>query len=100
MNLPRAFFVGLLALICTLVLAVDISMIGLFPSKAVVVPDHSPAKVVSSETMIEPVIRLMSTEGNGATFDLNGKHYNQDSTSVCAGCRFANHSTSTMPTTK
>lgn len=75
MSMSRAFFTSLLALVCTLVLAVDISVIGLFPNKAVVVVDNSPPKVYSVGDTVRPGIRLVASDNNGATFDLNGKHH-------------------------
>jgi aspartyl protease family protein len=74
-SMYRVFFASALAVFCTLVLAVDISVIGLFPGKAVVVLDNSPPKVFSVGDTLGSGIKLVASDSNGATFDLNGKRH-------------------------
>jgi aspartyl protease family protein len=53
--------------------AADISVVGLFPNKAVLVIDGKPPKTYSVGTTISDGIKLVSVNESGATIDVNGK---------------------------
>lgn len=54
-------------------LAADISVVGLFPNKAVLVVDGGSPKTYSAGTSIAEGIRLISTDASTATIEVNGK---------------------------
>jgi aspartyl protease family protein len=53
--------------------AADISVVGLFPNKAVLVIDGKPPKTYSVGTTVADGVRLMSADQSSATFDMNGR---------------------------
>ena len=76
MKLPLA---TALLFLCTPVLhAADISVIGLFPGKAVLVVDGKSPKTYSVGTAITPDIKLVDVNQTTATFDANGKRQRID----------------------
>ncbi|HJV81047.1 retropepsin-like aspartic protease [Noviherbaspirillum sp.] len=53
--------------------AADISVVGLFPNKAVLVVDDAPPKTYSVGAAITEGIRLVSADNTSATIETNGK---------------------------
>ncbi|WP_136419460.1 MULTISPECIES: retropepsin-like aspartic protease [Oxalobacteraceae] len=53
--------------------AADISVVGLFPNKAVLVVDDAPPKTYSVGATITEGIRLVSADNTSATIETNGK---------------------------
>lgn len=53
--------------------AADISVVGVFPDKAVLVVDGGTPKTYSVGNTVASGIRLVSVDKNGAVFDANGK---------------------------
>lgn len=53
--------------------AVDISVVGLFPNKAVLVIDGKAPKTYSAGSVVSDGVKLLSVNGSAATLDVNGK---------------------------
>ncbi len=53
--------------------ATDVSVVGLFPNKAVLVVDDAPPKTYSVGSTIADGIRLVASDRNGATIESNGR---------------------------
>lgn len=69
---------GLLALSAAMVLpqaarGAEVSVVGLFPNKAVVVVGNAAPKTYAVGSMVADGVRLVAVDGTGATFDTNGK---------------------------
>lgn len=78
-----------LSLVSGLLHATDISVVGLFPGKAVLVIDNAPPKTYSVGTTIAEGIKLSAVSSSSATLDVKGKrqtiaigeHFNRGSAS-------------------
>jgi len=53
--------------------ATDISVVGLFPGKAVLIVDGAPPRTYSVGNSIAPGTRMIAANESGATFSINGK---------------------------
>lgn len=62
-----------LACLAQLAQAADISVVGLFPGKAVLVVDGSGPRTYSVGTTVAPGIQLVSANESGATLSFNGR---------------------------
>jgi aspartyl protease family protein len=71
---PHLLFIAT-ALLClgAQTLAADISVIGLFPGKAVLVIDGAQPKTYSVGDTVASGVKLVESDGNGATIETNGK---------------------------
>jgi aspartyl protease family protein len=69
----RLFILLLLSFVSLLSHATEISVIGLFPGKAVLIVDGSSPRTYSVGATISPGVTLISSDNTSATFDLNGK---------------------------
>lgn len=65
----------LLALLCALpaAWAADISVVGLFPGKAVLVVDGAGPRTYAVGSSVASGVRLVATDQNGATLETNGR---------------------------
>jgi aspartyl protease family protein len=85
-------FAAALLLTANAACAVDISVVGLFPNKAVLVIDGRAPKTYSAGSTISDGIKLLSVNDSAATLDVNGKrqtimlgeHFNRSSSSGTA----------------
>lgn len=71
MRLPA--FAASLLFLSHAALAADISVVGLFPNKAVLVVDGAPPKTYSVGAAIGQGIRLVAADQSSATIEVNGK---------------------------
>lgn len=71
MKLP--LFASILCCVALQVQAADISVIGLFPGKAVLVIDGNSPKTYSVGNAVSPGIKLLDVNQTTATFDADGK---------------------------
>ena len=72
---PRSIRAALLALLCALpaARAADISVVGLFPGKAVLVVDGAGPRTYAVGSNIASGVRLVAADQNGATLETNGR---------------------------
>lgn len=73
-RLPRhpAYFLGLM-MSCVVAQAADISVLGLFPGKALLVVNGAPPKTYSVGDTVDDNTRLVAADKNGAAFDEGGR---------------------------
>ena len=71
MRLPA--FAASLLLVSHAALATDISVVGLFPNKAVLVIDGASPKTYSVGATVVEGIKLIASDESGATIEVNGK---------------------------
>jgi aspartyl protease family protein len=62
-----------LLLLANTAFAADISVVGLFPNKAVLVVDGKSPRTYTAGNIVADGIRLMSVDSSSATIDMNGK---------------------------
>jgi aspartyl protease family protein len=69
----RSFIAALLLVHAATAMATDISVVGLFPNKAVLVVNGGTPKTYSAGATIADGVRLVSIDDRGAVIDTNGK---------------------------
>ena len=62
-----------MSLFCLTAQATDISVVGVFPGKAVLVVDQKRPKTYKAGARVAPGVTLVSVSRNGAVLDINGK---------------------------
>ncbi len=69
----RLFIAAFLCLTAFMAHATDISVVGLFPGKALLVIDGGSPRTYSVGATVAPGIKLIASDNNSATFDNKGK---------------------------
>jgi aspartyl protease family protein len=77
MTTPRTFFPALLLLCAaTSAQATDVSVVGLFPGKAVLVVNNAAPKAYSVGAIVADDVKLLAATQTSATLEINGKRQN------------------------
>jgi aspartyl protease family protein len=73
MRIPALALAVTLVVVSNAASALDISVVGLFPNKAVLVIDGKTPKTYSAGGTVSDGVKLLSVNESTATFDINGK---------------------------